>query len=429
LVPFQAPDLTRPEATKGRPRGEQAGTACPNSKLVCFEAIRGLAALMVVVFHIIVGFWPGLVYKEGPQWDNAPGWARTLVRFPGERFWDGGMAVTIFFVLSGFVLSLTFVQKGPAKALGSAALRRYPRLMLPVAASILLTYLLMKTGAICNRTAADVIHHGQGITYDPASRPGESNHWLLMWYHFAPDLGTAVHQSLWGAFTGIATYNLVLWTMPIELVGSFLVYGFLALFGDSRNRWLLYAICAGVIFVRNDALPVAGSYYLLDFVLGMALCDLWVHNQRTWRKSLSLGPALGLVCVGFFIVAKIKPLAALIIIGATAASPRMQQILSTRWLAFLGRLSFGLYLVHMMVFCSLGCGTYIWLCRDLGWHHMSGSLTAAAATLVATVLASWAFYHLVDRPAIALTHRLDSWLFRRSAEPGAPTAVHRDRAA
>jgi hypothetical protein len=32
------------------------------------------------------------------------------------------------------------------------------------------------------------------------------------------------------------------------------------------------------------------------------------------------------------------------------------------------------------------------------------------------MLVGWAFYHLVDRPTIALTHRLDSWLFRPRTE-------------
>jgi peptidoglycan/LPS O-acetylase OafA/YrhL len=403
------------------------------SRLVCFEAIRGLAALMVVVYHIIMGFWPAILYQGGRSWDALPPWLRALVRFPGKHLWDGGMAVTTFFVLSGFVLSLSFFQKGSSKGLGSAALRRYPRLMFPVAASILLTFLLMSTGAVCNPTAAQFIHEVQGITYDPASRPGESYYWLMTCYNFSPNLFSAVRESVWGAFTGVARYNMVLWTMPIELLGSFLVYGFLALFGGLGNRWLLYAIVAALAVVREYPPPVAGAYFMLDFVLGMALCDLWMYNQRTWRKSLPLAPALVLVGLALLVV-PFKPLAAVLVIGATAASPRLQQQLSSRSFAFLGKVSFGVYLVHMVVFCSLGCGTYLLLCRELRWPHLAGCLSAGVVTVVGTMLVGWAFYHLVDRPTIALTHWLDSWLFRpraenRPAQDAAMRLVHRVKAA
>jgi peptidoglycan/LPS O-acetylase OafA/YrhL len=110
-----------------------------------------------------------------------------------------------------------------------------------------------------------------------------------------------------------------------------------------------------------------------------------------------------------------KPLASLMLVAATAAAPRLRRALAAGGLAFLGRVSFGLYLVHMPVFCSLGCGLYLVLCRDLGWSHGAGGLTAAGASLAACLLAAWIFYHAVDRPTIALTRRIDLWLFRPAA--------------
>jgi peptidoglycan/LPS O-acetylase OafA/YrhL len=388
-------------------------------KLGCFEAIRGLAALAVVVGHFILGFWPGLYFRKGLGWDQSPSVVHALVRFPGKFLWDGHMAVSLFFVLSGFVLSLSGFRNG-APALGSAAVRRFPRLMFPVAASILLAFTLMKLGVVCNQDAVRFMNDAQGLPHetDPNAGPGESNGWLTHYYDFTPDLSSAVNEGAWGAFTGTARYNLPLWTMQLELIGSFLVFGFLALFGKLRNRWLLYGLAGGLLFLTE-------RHYLLDFVLGMALCDLWVHNQRTWRRSLPAAPALVLIGMGLFLVPW-KLLAALLVVGATAAAPRVQRFLEARWLAFLGRLSFGLYLVHMPIFCSLGCGLYLGLCRGLGWSHVAGSLVAALASLVATILGAWAFAEVVDRPTVALTHRLDSWLFRPLAkiETAVPSEPH-----
>jgi peptidoglycan/LPS O-acetylase OafA/YrhL len=374
-------------------------------KMVCFEAIRGLAALAVLVGHYVLSFWPGVAFREGLGWDDAPTWLHLVVRFPCKHLWDGHMAVSIFFVLSGFVLSLAYFQTGSAPGVGSAAVRRYPRLMFPIAASILLAYGLVQMGAICNQAAVQHMNTVYGLPQqlNLEAPNGCTNRWLALYYLFPADFATALRESLWGAFTSIATFNLVLWTMPFELVGSFLVYGSLALFGSFRNRWLLYCI-GGALLALNDHL------FLFDFVLGMALCDVWVQNQKRWRRTIALLPALALVGAGVFFVPW-KPLAALLVVGAAASSPQLQNLLEARWLAFLGRISFSLYLIHMVVFCSAGCGVYLLLCRELGWSHTAGSITAALTTMLVSVLVAWIFYHAVDRSTLAVTRRLDRWLF------------------
>jgi peptidoglycan/LPS O-acetylase OafA/YrhL len=414
-IGYAAAEPSRAFHPGGRMRTPQPDAGPAGPKMECLEAIRGLASLSVVVGHIILAFWPALYARNGPLWEPLPWWLRTLARFPGKFLWDGEQAVSIFFVLSGFVLSLSFFQRGSASALGSAAIRRYPRLMLPVAGSVLLAFLLLSWGAIASQEAVRHMDEAQGLALDPHAAPGHSNNWLRNYYPFAPDGFAAVREGLWDAFRVGSRYNPVLWTMPIELVGSFLVFGFLALFGGVRNRWLLYAIGGGLLFAR-------GEYHYLDFLLGVALCDLWAHNQRTWRKALPLMPALALIAAGVFLVPW-KPVKALAVVAATAASPAVQRQLRARWLALLGRLSFGLYLVHMPIVCSLGCGLYLFLCRGPGWGHVAASLVAALAALAGSLLAALGFYHAIDRPAILLTRALDSRLFRPREDAASTTGA------
>ena len=404
------------------PRTELNAAAVP--KLACFEAIRGLAAFSVLVGHFLLGFWPSVVFLEGLGWREVPAVLRFLARFPGKFLWNGPLAVSIFFVLSGFVLSLAYFQKGSAPALGSAATRRYPRLMIPVAASVLLAFALLQTGVMFTQDAVQHMNEVYGLPpqTDFNGGNGFTNKWLAVYYNFLPDFRTALSEGTWGAFSGVVTYNPVLWTMTIELTGSFLVYCFLALFGSLRNRWLLYGLCGGMLLWTE-------RIFLLDFLLGMALCDLWVQNQRSWQWSLGRVPALLLIGVALFLLPW-KPLAAVLVVGAAAVSPRVQELLEGRWLALLGRLSFSLYLVHMVIFSSLGCGLYLILCRDLGWSHFAGSATAGLAATVGSFLTAWIFYHLVDRPAIALTRWLDIWLFRpRATAAAVPTILRLSRAA
>jgi peptidoglycan/LPS O-acetylase OafA/YrhL len=384
--------------------------------LECFDSLRGLAALAVVIAHLILALWPGVYFRTGPAWDQCPTWLQIIYIFPGKYLVNGHLIVPAFYVISGFVLSLTFFRGGAPSALGSAAARRYLRLMLPVAASILLAYTLLKCGAICNQTAVKVLDGAYGISAQspPAADLVSSHQWLGTYYNFSPSFLSALREATWGAFTGVAQYNLVLYTMPDELAGSFLVFGFLALFGGARNRWLLYSVVGGVCLL-------AARLNLLDFVVGMALCDLWRRNQQTWRRVLPLAPALLLIAAAVFLVPGKLRCQAYLVMGAVVASPRLQTLLTARWLTFLGRVSFGLFTLHMPIFCSLGCGMYLLLCRTLGWSQGAAAVTAALISLTATFPAAWVFYHCVDRPTLALTRWLDVRLFR--PRPTATTAA------
>src|SRR5262245_49449091 len=159
------------------------------AKMECFESIRGLAALAVFVGHMILGFWPVLYFRNGPRWEEIPAGLQVVARF-GKFLWNGELAVTIFFVLSGFVLSLAFFQRRSGAGLSSAAIRRLPRLMLPVAGSILLALLLLQAGLMFSPQAASRMDELQGLKAQPGAATDESNEWLRYFYNFTPDVTT-----------------------------------------------------------------------------------------------------------------------------------------------------------------------------------------------------------------------------------------------
>jgi len=113
------------------------------------DGIRGIAALLVFVFH--------LSYSCHDTWSAYGGGGKNheFLKLPFVRFiWNGPSKVSIFYVVSGFALSYKPVKLMRSHAwtelthnLSSSVFRRGLRLYLPVVASTLFIIFLVRVGA------------------------------------------------------------------------------------------------------------------------------------------------------------------------------------------------------------------------------------------------------------------------------------------
>ena len=94
------------------------------------DSLRGVAALVVVLGHLYL-----TVNDDG---------ASGLFRTPLSPFVTGPAAVVLFFVLSGFVLSLPYAS-GRGRRYRAYAVGRLCRLYLPLLATVLLSAVLAWT--------------------------------------------------------------------------------------------------------------------------------------------------------------------------------------------------------------------------------------------------------------------------------------------
>ncbi|WP_250476988.1 acyltransferase family protein [Caballeronia sp. INML1] len=143
---------------------------------------------------------------------------------------DGALAVYVFFVVSGFSLSIGFVRCRERSGLFSLAIRRYPRLAIPVLAATLITLFMLLTGA--NRAP------------DAAALLGRTN-WPASAFRFEPGFIDALKFGLFDVFFHYRwdhSYNPVLWTMSYELIGSVMVFALVIVIGTSRIRWAAYGL-------------------------------------------------------------------------------------------------------------------------------------------------------------------------------------------
>lgn len=373
-------------------------------KLAYLESVRGLAALVVVINHIIIAFYPAGF--DGLH--TVPVHNRVLEGllhgFPLGFLIAGNFAVVLFFILSGYVLTYKFFQNHDPHDLRRQAAKRLLRLGVPVFFTVMLSYILIINGSFTNWK----LHE---ITSSPQAG------WI---FNFMPTLADALYNATVGVFLGTGTkYNPVLWTMPVELIGSFVVFGFALLVGTLKRRYVFYI----------GAIVLLQSSFMTCFILGALLADI-THNTNviTFFKTkvssvyayTALGIAYLIACTPIVgkdfadtVYGRILPDAtsafgayylwlffgAFILLFAVLVLPKLQAILNKKLFVWLGGLSFSIYLTHFLILYSLGSWIFLSVHSTIGYGK--AALLAAAVTCVSTLIASIVWKKYIDDLSIS----------------------------
>lgn len=366
------------------------------------EGLRGIAAIVVALYHNALAFYPlaffGISTSLAPM--QHVGFETMLYGSPFGGLLSGTLSVSIFFVLSGFVLSIGYFQTKNNEVVKKLATKRYLRLMLPALASILICYFLMKLGLSHIQEAAMFTHSG----------------WLSGAWTFTPHLIDAFRDGLLTIFTaGSDPYNNVLWTMTTEFAGSFIVFGFLLLFARSRYRWIGYLILTVILF----------NTWFAGFGIGMILADLYqvgyLKQVRRSRLMIAGILILGIIFGGYplgvtqgtiYQVFSYLPfhnlnyqmvsttIGASLVVGAVLSSLQVSKALQHKKISILGKYTFSLYLIHLPVLYTFTTGTFVLL------HHYMGYNKSVALALLLSIPIVWSvtfiFEKYVDKPAIKI---------------------------
>ncbi len=296
-----------------------------NGRIDYLDGLRGWAALAVVTFHA--------------SWELfGASHAGVRVTWPGP-FNDGRLAVNVFFVLSGLVLTRCCLRDRSGRALVRMAAGRYVRLAVPMLLATFIGYALLSLDLMANRDVASVLP-------DP---------WV---YTALVDQTASVYSwvkfALYSAFryrNGAVGYNPFLWTMPVELFGSLMLFATLGVFGRKRSVRLVAIGCAAAVCQAAEA-----NY--VPFFYGAILADLPLGRLAA-RRRFAEGVACALVGAAWFGSAAYRGTmvgeAAALLVLAACISPAIQQRLRTDLSRWLGRISFPLYLVHCYVLFGPAC--------------------------------------------------------------------------
>jgi peptidoglycan/LPS O-acetylase OafA/YrhL len=369
-------------------------------RLEFLDSIRGLASLAVLLFHCL------LVLPSPPS----------VGRFFSLPFVnivvDGPAAVLMFFVLSGYLLSRTsFPADGknePARRLHipSFYIRRFTRIWLPWFVVFLLSAL------------ARVFLFRRWTTVPPQTD------WFLGFWRSPLTLENLLQQCFFiPQMPGIPVLPQD-WTLRLELQVSALLPLYLFLCRIFASSALPILVLSTIIFESSGcycafifgiALAKYGDFlravilpkplYLKIGLLGLGLV-FYEEPILLFRLARRFWPDLhgmeGHDPVGRFFIA----LGCTLILLSSMSSQRIQNALHLPPMIFLGRISFSVYLLQIIVLFCITPAWIHWL-NSVGIHQLGLLLLLNLAVSVGTTLALAALsYQWVEKPCIHLGHSL-----------------------
>jgi peptidoglycan/LPS O-acetylase OafA/YrhL len=214
------------------------------------DGLRGVACFIVFMFHVILAYNPWLLSGYGATEYN------TFIQLPFIRLTYAGTAmVHLFFIISGYVLTARHVQtirNGQFEKLSdnifSSIFRRPIRLFLPSVVGLV------------------ILSISRWIDRDP--------NWLKsLWFRLFL-LGYIWRPS---HFEGELQH---LWTIPIELTGSFIV--FFLLLGISRAKTWIRITSTFVLITWSG---YSGQWGPMEFLGGLFIAEMEAVFQDYKNKS------------------------------------------------------------------------------------------------------------------------------------------------
>jgi peptidoglycan/LPS O-acetylase OafA/YrhL len=358
----------------------------PQGKLVPLEGLRGIAAAIVVLYHLVLAYTPkgvgAVPHGHGPF--------DVVIQFI-LGFLNGGAAVAVFFVLSGFILSLPFAKDRRLSRILVAALKRWPRLAALTTVACVFAWALIHLSGHNYQHAAAKIGTGWMATHGNAPLT-----------HHPLTLPNAIREGLFNAFLfGDVHFDSPLWTMRIELFGSFAIFLAAPILFAIRSWPLRLALIFVVMVTAGGVYPYT---YVSDFLIGTILAMLYAEDRlpffTNWEAAI-----LGLIALYLFsftyeqkllIDAPIKAImppgdtshfvwdaGAVLMILLLLGNPFLRKIFSHSWAIWLGLLSFPIYLLHGPFMLSAGAAIFNKTVTPLG--PTASALTACLISIALTL--------------------------------------------
>ena len=363
-------------------------------KLEWVQALRGIAALMVVVSH-------ASLYLIGTSWQP----------FAERYLQPGGQGVDLFFLVSGFIMVYTTTRSdGSMRYAADFLAKRFARIWPVYAAMSLINLALQAVWAPHLSSLGDV---AKSLLFLPVTTNNPPQFdlpipvgWTLnfeFYFYLVFGLSLLAGRFRWAAFFGWMIATLVL--LPLVLTGA------VSMYADHD-----YAI--GIGYIDQNVNPV-----IWDFVAGTAIGLLYISRLQIRNTALLaalVAASLALVCAWSFTgIAAFNglshhgmthyglPLA--ILFAALALAFKNKEPRVPRALVWFGGVSYSLYLLHLWIF-----GAADHLMDYLGYERATHSMVFVLMVIPVTLIyAGISRRYLEDGLAVFVRKKLLGLIGRR----------------
>lgn len=302
------------------------------------QALRGIAAILVMFYHKKETF-----VIHGKHY--------------GELFFGAGaMGVDLFFILSGFIMMMisrnnSSQKLGDYAAVGKFWINRFTRIIPLYYIVTILFYISVWRGFGFLHDAVSVAHLEKSFLFIPIN--GQDNApffgyaairvgWTLnyeMFFYGLFGLSLLFGKWRWHFFIGLMLCNLIV--LPLLLKGAFsldamhsyhFTYGYLNLITNPINWDFLFGIALGFLIFGNWKWKISKKWSFIFLILSL-IYVLIIYGTRwnAWHGITRWATPIAILL--FFVI----------------YTELNYQLRVPKFLVYLGKLSYSIYLVHLMM--------------------------------------------------------------------------------
>lgn len=366
----------------GKYRERVAYMLAHKDRIEYLDSIRGIAAMMVVVYHFI-------------GWK----WADKIEYHMASMIFNGADAVSFFFVLSGFVLTYKYLQSESRLQVSNYVYKRILRLYPAYIITILINYLYWNRALILEGEYVKVLQ----------------------------DILVNNNQELWQELIMVKLnhkFYIPGWTLAVEMIFSLLMPIFIFLARkDIRIIWFLLPFTFVIgghhisMFTLHFALGVLLAYYYpkivsfdfksqkfyswrhLIFILIFALFSIR-HIRRIWPFGDTYDRVAKMIHLDMF---HYTGLGSALILLWVMNTPRVQRFLTRGIFLFIGKISYSVYLCHWLVVVIVMDSNNWKLMMSCFDNDYVGFSMILFGVVLATILCATLMYYLVEKPFITIS--------------------------